>query len=202
MEMSAIYKPRRGERPLWDFPHGTLCQPRGRGVRAVARARLGCRARHDPARRPARRGRGAAVRRARPRRALLHAARAATKTASASSRCSTCSPTTPTARAATACTTRSNDADRRHRPRAHVPSGVEAAHRDLGLRRRAGARRATLDDVCRTLARARRRAARRTPRRLLTAVELESIAYAAADLLDEGFPYPDAGYRSTPWPLV
>jgi hypothetical protein len=21
----AIYKPRRGERPLWDFPHGTLC---------------------------------------------------------------------------------------------------------------------------------------------------------------------------------
>ncbi len=24
MEMSAIYKPRRGERPLWDFPQGTL----------------------------------------------------------------------------------------------------------------------------------------------------------------------------------
>ncbi|HOA22697.1 MAG: SCO1664 family protein [Aggregatilineales bacterium] len=22
----AVYKPRRGERPLWDFPHGTLCQ--------------------------------------------------------------------------------------------------------------------------------------------------------------------------------
>src|SRR5918998_2176509 len=22
----AIYKPRRGERPLWDFPRGTLCQ--------------------------------------------------------------------------------------------------------------------------------------------------------------------------------
>jgi uncharacterized repeat protein (TIGR03843 family) len=22
----AIYKPRQGERPLWDFPHGTLCQ--------------------------------------------------------------------------------------------------------------------------------------------------------------------------------
>ena len=22
----AVYKPRRGERPLWDFPDGTLCQ--------------------------------------------------------------------------------------------------------------------------------------------------------------------------------
>ena len=26
MELGAIYKPRRGERPLWDFPQGTLCQ--------------------------------------------------------------------------------------------------------------------------------------------------------------------------------
>jgi hypothetical protein len=26
VEMQAIYKPRRGERPLWDFPSGTLCQ--------------------------------------------------------------------------------------------------------------------------------------------------------------------------------
>ena len=26
MELSAIYKPRRGERPLWDFPQGTLCE--------------------------------------------------------------------------------------------------------------------------------------------------------------------------------
>lgn len=25
MELAAIYKPRRGERPLWDFPEGTLC---------------------------------------------------------------------------------------------------------------------------------------------------------------------------------
>jgi uncharacterized repeat protein (TIGR03843 family) len=25
-ELHAIYKPRRGERPLWDFPPGTLCQ--------------------------------------------------------------------------------------------------------------------------------------------------------------------------------
>lgn len=26
VEALAIYKPRRGERPLWDFPRGTLCQ--------------------------------------------------------------------------------------------------------------------------------------------------------------------------------
>jgi uncharacterized repeat protein (TIGR03843 family) len=26
LEALAIYKPRRGERPLWDFPDGTLCQ--------------------------------------------------------------------------------------------------------------------------------------------------------------------------------
>jgi uncharacterized repeat protein (TIGR03843 family) len=25
-EISAVYKPRRGERPLWDFPQGTLCR--------------------------------------------------------------------------------------------------------------------------------------------------------------------------------
>ena len=26
VELAAIYKPRRGERPLWDFPDGTLCR--------------------------------------------------------------------------------------------------------------------------------------------------------------------------------
>jgi uncharacterized repeat protein (TIGR03843 family) len=26
LTMPAVYKPRRGERPLWDFPQGTLCQ--------------------------------------------------------------------------------------------------------------------------------------------------------------------------------
>ena len=26
VELPAIYKPRRGERPLWDFPDGTLCR--------------------------------------------------------------------------------------------------------------------------------------------------------------------------------
>src|ERR671920_2337716 len=26
LQSLAVYKPRRGERPLWDFPRGTLCQ--------------------------------------------------------------------------------------------------------------------------------------------------------------------------------
>lgn len=26
VELGAVYKPRRGERPLWDFPQGTLCR--------------------------------------------------------------------------------------------------------------------------------------------------------------------------------
>lgn len=26
LQVGAVYKPRRGERPLWDFPQGTLCQ--------------------------------------------------------------------------------------------------------------------------------------------------------------------------------
>ena len=26
LALGAVYKPRRGERPLWDFPQGTLCQ--------------------------------------------------------------------------------------------------------------------------------------------------------------------------------
>ena len=25
LELGAVYKPERGERPLWDFPQGTLC---------------------------------------------------------------------------------------------------------------------------------------------------------------------------------
>jgi hypothetical protein len=33
-------------------------------------------------------------------------------------------------------------------------------------------------------------------------VEIEAVVYRGRALLQEGFPYPDHGYRSTPWPLV
>ena len=106
MELAAIYKPRRGERPLWDFPQGTLCQREVAAYELSAALGLGHRAAHDPARRPARRRRGAAVRRPRSRRALLHAARRARGPLPRSSPRSTCSSTTPIARAGTASTTR------------------------------------------------------------------------------------------------
>jgi uncharacterized repeat protein (TIGR03843 family) len=36
IELAAVYKPRRGERPLWDFPEGTLC------TREVAAYEVSC----------------------------------------------------------------------------------------------------------------------------------------------------------------
>ena len=84
---------------------GHAVQPRGGGLRAVRRPRLGRRARHDHARRPARRGRCSGSSSTIPTSTTSRSSRAA-RTASASSRCSTCSPTTPTVRAGTACTTR------------------------------------------------------------------------------------------------
>ena len=78
VEIPAIYKPRRGERPLWDFPDGTLCQ---REVAAFeCRDALGWDIvpvtvlRDDG---PLGVGDAAALRRPRSRRALLHAARGA-----------------------------------------------------------------------------------------------------------------------------
>ena len=76
-ELAAIYKPQRGERPLWDFPRGTLCNREVAAYRSVVCARLGHRPRHGPARRSARPRHGAALRRPRSRGALLHAARRA-----------------------------------------------------------------------------------------------------------------------------
>ena len=56
-----VYKPIAGERPLWDFPHGTLAA-REVGAYAVSRgARLGHRAADGPRRRTARPGHGPAV---------------------------------------------------------------------------------------------------------------------------------------------
>lgn len=37
---------------------------------------------------------------------------------------------------------------------------------------------------------------------LLSPVEIDAVAHRARALLEAGFPYPDRGYRSTPWPLV
>jgi len=56
------------------------------------------------------------------------------------------------------------------------------------------------DDVCRALDEMRGALGERL-RHHLTEVEIEAIEYRARALLAQGFPYPD-DYRSTPWPLV
>ena len=45
-ELTAIYKPRRGERPLWDFPPGSLYLPRIRRLSDLGSAELGPGAAH------------------------------------------------------------------------------------------------------------------------------------------------------------
>lgn len=57
------------------------------------------------------------------------------------------------------------------------------------------------DDVCRVLAELDDGALGARLRELLAPVEVEAIGHRARALLAEGLPFPD-DYRSTPWPLV
>ena len=178
VEVQAIYKPRRGERPLWDFPSGTLCQREVAAYELSRRARLGHRA-ADRARATARSASGWC---------------SGSSTTTPRSTTSRCSRRTRTASAQFAVfDVLANNADRkgghclrepaqrrdrRHRPRPHVPSGVEAAHRDLGLRRRGrcpAARRRRVPGR----GRARRRPARRGAHAAcLAPLELDASATA------------------------
>ena len=199
IELAAIYKPRRGERPLWDFRQGTLCRARGRRVRALRRAGLGHRPPHDPPRRPPRHRRGAAFRRPRPRRALLHPAQ---RTRSALPRVRLVRRARQQHRSeGRPLPARSGERrDRRHRSRPHVPRRLEAAHGHLGLRRRAsprGRRRRRVSPRGRPRVGHPRRAPRRAPRRR----RARCGRPPARMLLDRGLPLPD-DWHSTPWPLV
>ena len=200
MELSAIYKPRRGERPLWDFPQGTLCNrevaayelsralrwgvvpvtimrdgPLGEG--AVQRF-----VEHDPEEHYFTLLEG---REARFRQFAVFDVLA-------------------------------NNTDRKgghclHDEVNDVIVGIDHGltfHPAWKLRTViwdfAGERipDADTDDVCRALAELPDGPLGGRLSALLSAVEVESIAYRARGLLDQGFPYPDDGYRSTPWPLV
>ncbi len=47
LQTTAVYKPQRGERPLWDFPDGTLCYRETAGLYGFEGARLvSCAANH------------------------------------------------------------------------------------------------------------------------------------------------------------
>ena len=134
-EMLAIYKPQRGERPLWDFPRGTLCH---REVAAfeVSDA-LGWDIVPDTVLRdgPARHRDDATLRRARSRGALLHAARGARRRVPAHGRVRHRDQQHRSQGRSLPAGARRRP-HLRHRPRRLVPHAVEAAHGHLGVRRR------------------------------------------------------------------
>ena len=68
----AIYKPRMGERPLWDFPDGTLCNRETAAYLTSKALGWGFGAADLPAQRHARHRLGAALHRPQSRRALFH----------------------------------------------------------------------------------------------------------------------------------
>ena len=138
-EQQAIYKPVRGERPLWDFEPGLHRRELG-AYRAQRAARPRRRAADRRPRRPVRRGVAAVVRRRRPHRALLHDLRAAGPTSTTScarSRCSTHRQQHRPQERALPARRRPRVGDRQ---RAVLRGAVQAAHGDLGVRRRADRR--------------------------------------------------------------
>jgi uncharacterized repeat protein (TIGR03843 family) len=200
LEMTAVYKPRRGERPLWDFPHGTLCN------REVAAYHLSCSLGWDVVPvtilRDGPLGEGAVQlfvehdpdehyftlldgREDRFRQFAVFDVLA-------------------------------NNTDRKgghclRDERSGAIVGIDHGltfHPAWKLRTViwdfAGERvpDADTDDVCRALRELEDGALAAELSDLLTPVEIEAIVYRGRALLQEGFPYPDHGYRSTPWPLV
>ena len=110
---------------------------------------------------------------------------------------STCWPTTPTARAGTACSD-----ERRphlgHRPRPLLPRRPEAAHGDLGLRRRARARRCSWPAVARF---AVAPPVASSPASSTTTSSRRSSRRAGALVRRPVFPRHHSGY-AYPWPVV
>ena len=156
-----VYKPVAGERPLWDFPDGTLagrevaaypCPRHSGGTSSAARSCGRARTGRDgagvaePTR--ARRGRPGApggcptgmarLRRRRPARPTGSPWSTRTPRRCGGWRCSTSWSTTPTARAGTCW--RCPAAPLRRRPRCHLPRRAQAAHRPVGVGGRAAHR--------------------------------------------------------------
>jgi uncharacterized repeat protein (TIGR03843 family) len=200
MELTAVYKPRRGERPLWDFPHGTLCN------REVAAYRLSCALGWDVV--PVTILRDGPLGEGAVQRFVEH---------------------DPDEHYFTLLDGRedrfrqfavfdvlANNTDRKgghclRDERSDVIVGIDHGltfHPAWKLRTViwdfAGERvgDADTDDVCRAIAGLEDGALADELADLLTPVEIEAIVFRGRALLQEGFPYPDHGYRSTPWPLV
>ena len=201
-EMLAIYKPQRGERPLWDFPRGTLCH---REVAAfevsealgwdivpdtVLRdgpAGIGMMQRfveHDPEEHyfTLLEEHGDAFRRMAAFDVVIN------NTDRKGGHC---------LRALDGRT------DLRHRPRRLVPRAVEAAHGDLGLRRRVDpARRVPRPPPLRRRSCAPATSAS-TSSTALDRFELDALRARTEHLLATGvLPEADDDYHCYPWPMI
>jgi len=200
MELAAVYKPRRGERPLWDFPQGTLCNrevaayelSRGLGwdvvpVTILRDGPLGAGAvqlfvEHDPDEHYF---------------TLLEGRE-------------------PRFRQFAVFDVLANNTDRKGGHCLRDESNDVVVGIDHGLTFHAAWKLRTViwdfagervpdrdaDDVCRAVRDLRDGPLGARLRELLSRVEVDAIAARADALLRTGFPYPDHGYRSTPWPLV
>ena len=201
-EMLAIYKPQRGERPLWDFPRGTLCH---REVAAfeVSRA-LGWDIVPDTVLRDGPAGIGMMQR------FVEHDPEEHYFTLLAEHG--------DAFRRMAAFDVVINNTDRkgghclraarrrphlRHRPRPLVPHAVEAPHGHLGLRGRAGSAPTTSADLRRLLDDVCGGALGDTLYGLLDRFELDALRARTEHLLATGvLPEPDRDYHSYPWPTI
>lgn len=200
VQVSAVYKPRRGERPLWDFPHGTLCNREvaayelSRGLRwGVVPVTI---LRDGPL------GEGAVQR------FVEHDPDEHYFTLLEGHE--------DRFRQFAVFDVLANNTDRKGGHCLHDEVNDVIVGIDHGLTFHPAWKLRTViwdfagetipdvdtDDVCRALAELDGGALGSRLSELLTGVEVESIAYRAKGLLEQGFPYPDDGYRSTPWPLV
>jgi len=198
-KMHAIYKPRRGERPLWDFPEGTLCHREvaafevsaalGWGIVPVTVMRDGPLGEgalqqfveHDPDEHYF---------------TLLDGRE-------------------DRFRQFAVFDVLANNTDRKGGHCLHDAVTGEVLGIDHGLTFHPAWKVRTViwdfagepvaerlrDDVCRVLDELGNGRLRARLEQHLTAVEIEAIEYRGRALLAEGMPYPD-DYRSTPWPLV
>jgi uncharacterized repeat protein (TIGR03843 family) len=198
VEMSAIYKPRRGERPLWDFPEGTLCH------REVAAYELSVALGWDVV--PVTILRDGPLGEGAVQRFVEH---------------------DPDEHYFTLLEGRedrfrefavfdvlANNTDRKGGHCLHDAANDSIVGIDHGLTFHPAWKLRTViwdfagepvpvalgDDVCRVLDELSGGLGDRL-RRHLSEVEIEAIGYRGQALLAQGFPYPD-DYRSTPWPLV
>jgi uncharacterized repeat protein (TIGR03843 family) len=199
IEMNAIYKPRRGERPLWDFPEGTLCHREvaayelshalGWGLVPVTILRDGPLGEgalqrfveHDPDEHYF---------------TLLEGRE-------------------DRFRAFAVFDVLVNNTDRKGGHCLHDADNGLVVGIDHGLTFHPAWKLRTViwdfagepvppplgDDVCRALEEVAHGSLGSRLRRHLSDVEVEAVEYRARALLAQGLPYPD-DYRSTPWPLV